>query len=254
MSISRRNILLAGLGLAISGCASKKSSLSTSADRPGAIWPHDVKSPSRAPGPPGSPGGNANMGYHTSASRAISPAPTAANSFADAPVAGVIPRANWTRHGLSGRNVQLMNGVNKLTIHHEGWTPVAFTSANAAYDRIEKIRQIHTRDRGWADIGYHYIIDRAGRVIEGRPIRYQGAHVSENNPHNLGILVLGNFEEQKPSNVQVQALGKFARLMMSIHRVTPGRVFTHREINPTACPGRNLQAHVNLLRRNGTIA
>lgn len=251
MSLSRRHILLAGLGLIATGCASghRSSPLGGAARRPGAIWPEDVKAPTSSPNPRGG-----YYGGHTAAPPTATPSPTAANVFADAPVAGVVARRSWTRHGLAGRNVHAMNGVNKITVHHEGWTPVTFTSATAAYDRIEKIRQIHTRDRGWADIGYHYIIDRAGRIIEGRPIQYQGAHVAENNPHNLGILVLGNFEEQKPSNIQVQALGKFTRLMMRTHRVSASHVLTHREINPTACPGRNLQAHVNLLRRQGVIA
>lgn len=248
MSMSRRHILLAGLGLALTGCASasRTATYGKGTRRPGAIWPADVKAPTHTPA--------TRTGYAGGTARPVRPVPTPANVFADADVPGVVSRRSWTRHGLASRNIRPMNGVNKITVHHEGWTPVTFTSATAAYDRIEKIRQIHTRDRGWADIGYHYIIDRAGRVIEGRPIQYQGAHVSENNPHNLGILVLGNFEEQKPSNIQVKSLGKFARLMMKTHNVSASQVLTHREINPTACPGRNLQAHVNLLRRKGVIA
>jgi len=240
MNLSRRQILLAGLGLAATGCASTSSTSSGKAGRLGPIWPEGVKPPTRT---------------QTAATpRPVRPAPTPANVFADAPVAGVLPRKNWTRHGIASRNIDAMNGVNQITIHHEGWTPVTFTTATAAYDRIENIRQIHTRDRGWADIGYHYIIDRAGRVIEGRPIRYQGAHVSNNNPHNLGILVLGNFEKQKPSSAQVQSLGKFTRLMMKTHRVPASAVRTHREINPTQCPGRALQAQIDQLRRRRVIA
>lgn len=240
MNLSRRQILLAGLGLAATGCASSTSTSSGKAGRIGPIWPEGVKPPTR--------------NQTTTAYRPVTPPPTPANTFAEAPLTGVLPRKNWTRHGIASRNIDAMNGVNKITIHHEGWTPVTFTSATAAYDRIENIRQIHTRDRGWADIGYHYIIDRAGRVIEGRPIQYQGAHVSENNPHNLGILVLGNFEKQKPSNAQVQSLGRFVQRMMRTHGVKPAAVRTHREINPTQCPGRTLQAHIDQLRRSRVIA
>jgi hypothetical protein len=35
-----------------------------------------------------------------------------------------------------------------------------------------------------ADIGYHYTIDPTGRIWEGRPVQYQGAHVKMNNEHN----------------------------------------------------------------------
>ncbi|MEM1027438.1 MAG: peptidoglycan recognition family protein [Planctomycetota bacterium] len=243
MNFSRRQILIAGLGLAATGCATTGGSSSgKSAGRIGPIWPEGVKAPTKTtdPAPRYQP---------------VRPNPaTSRTGVADAPVDGVLPRKNWTRHGIARRNINAMNGVKKITIHHEGWTPVTFTSATAAYDRIENIRQIHVRDRGWADIGYHYIIDRAGRVIEGRPIQYQGAHVSENNPHNLGILVLGNFEKQKPSNAQVQMLGKFTKQMMTAHNVPASQVRTHREINPTQCPGRTLQAHIDQLRRSRVIA
>lgn len=240
MNFSRRQILLAGLAMAATGCASTTSTSKGNAGRVGPIWPEGIKPPTRTQTP--------------AIQTATRPAPTPANVFAEAPVSGVLPRRTWTRHGIASRNINAMNGVNKITIHHEGWTPVTFTSATAAYDRIENIRQIHTRDRGWADIGYHYIIDRAGRVIEGRPIKFQGAHVSQNNPHNLGILVLGNFEKQKPSNAQVQSLGRFTKLMMRTHGVAGNAVHTHQEIKPTQCPGRTLQAHINQLRRSGVIA
>ncbi|MEM8737068.1 MAG: peptidoglycan recognition family protein [Planctomycetota bacterium] len=239
MNLSRRQILIAGLGFAATGCAATTpSSRGKTAGRVGPIWPEGVKAPARVP---------ATADHPRVSARPAAPAVPGS-------VAGVIARKHWTRHGIASRNINAMNGVKKITIHHEGWTPVTFTSAHAAYDRIESIRQIHTRDRGWADIGYHYVIDRAGRVIEARPIRYQGAHVSENNPHNLGILVLGNFEKQKPSGAQVQALGKFTKLMMKTHGVSPRAVRTHREINPTQCPGRALQAHVDQLRRSRVIA
>ncbi|MEM9420828.1 MAG: peptidoglycan recognition family protein [Planctomycetota bacterium] len=239
MNLSRREILIAGLSLAATGCATTSTSTrSGSAERVGPIWPEGVKSPTRTTQPA--------PNYATAR-------PTPAKPATASAIPGVIARKQWTRHG-TGRNVNAMNGVKKITIHHEGWTPVTFTSAPAAFDRIENIRQIHTRDRGWADIGYHYIIDRAGRVIEGRPIKFQGAHVSNNNEHNLGILVLGNFEKQKPSNAQVQKLGTFTKQMMKTHGVPAHAVRTHREINPTQCPGRTLQAHINHLRRTGVIA
>jgi hypothetical protein len=247
MSVSRREVLIAGLGLVATGCATA----SRRADRAQPLWPEPVagrgSTPGRAPIESYRP-------IHRATGEPVVGSTPAAAPAAAAAVAGVVSRAHWTRQGLAGRNVNRMNGVKRITLHHEGWTPVNFTSAGSTYDRIEKIRRIHTRDRGWADIGYHYVIDRAGRVIEARSAAYQGAHVSENNPHNLGILVLGNFQEQRPSQAQVEALGRFTRLMMQTHRVPQSRVLTHREINPTECPGRYLQAQVDQLRRRGVIA
>lgn len=252
MSHSRRNILLAGLGLALTGCATTSGPRSASnGGRPGPLWPEDVKRPTPTQGsaanttPP--------RGGYRPIHQAKGDLPPVTTTAPPAP-AGVLPRKNWTRHGLASSNINPMNGVSKITIHHEGWTPFTSTSAAATYDRIESIRQIHTRDRGWSDIGYHFVIDRQGRIIEGRPLAYQGAHVSENNPHNLGILVLGNFEKQTPSKKQIEALGRFARQMMQTHRVPASMVRTHQEIKQTLCPGKHLQAQVELLRRRGTFA
>ena len=245
---SRRHLLLTGLGFVVTGCTSTASSRRAASDRPGPLWPEGIKPPT-----PGR--------YEDSAQnyrpihRAKGGLPTRTPAAANAALpSGVLPRKNWTRHGVAANNINPMNGVRKITIHHEGWTPFTGTSLAATYDRIESIRQIHTRDRGWADIGYHFVIDRKGRVIEGRSLSYQGAHVSENNPHNLGIVLLGNFDQQKPTADQIETLGRFTRQMVIAHNVPSHLVRTHREINPTICPGKHLQGHIDRLRHRGVFA
>jgi N-acetyl-anhydromuramyl-L-alanine amidase AmpD len=177
------------------------------------------------------------------------------NSAADVTSVGAgvtaISRSNWTRTGPVRSKVNAMNGISKITVHHEGWTAVNFTSQSDTAARIEKIRSFHTGpERGWGDIGYHYIIDRAGRVWEGRPIRYQGAHVRNNNEHNIGILVLGNFDKQSPSGAQLKSLYGTAAALTQQHKIRPALVRSHQEINKTECPGRNLQNQMNALRRH----
>lgn len=141
-----------------------------------------------------------------------------------------------------------MGGVNRITVHHEGWTAVWFTDKGTTAKRLDQIRRNHV-DRGWGDIGYHYIVDRAGRVWEGRSTRYQGAHVKEQNEHNVGVLVLGNFNVQQPSEAQMRALVQTLRGLMRAYNVPASRVYTHRELNSSTCPGRNLQARMVALRR-----
>lgn len=147
-----------------------------------------------------------------------------------------------------------MGGINRITIHHEGWTPVWFSDQASTAARLEQIRNIHVRDRGWGDIGYHYVIDRAGRVWQGREIRYQGAHVSKNNEHNVGIMCLGNFDKQRPSDAQMQSLINTLRSVQHTYKVPARRVYTHQELSPTACPGSHLQPRVVAIRSNGYLA
>lgn len=62
-------------------------------------------------------------------------------------------------------------------------------------DKAADIRQWHTAEppkgRGWADIGYHYVIDLDGTVERGRPISRSGAHCLGHNAHSIGICYVG---------------------------------------------------------------
>jgi hypothetical protein len=188
-------------------------------------------------------------------------APVAAGSAAPAvePVpTGVVPRSDWTRAGVARPSeINPMNGVSRITVHHDGLPPVALRSAADVARRLEQIRvgHISRRPEPFADIGYHFVIDPMGRVWEGRSVRYQGAHVKDNNEHNLGILVLGNFNEQRPSPQALASLDRFVAQQMARYNVPLGRVYTHQELRPTACPGHSLQAYMLQTRsRGGALA
>jgi len=165
---------------------------------------------------------------------------------------GVIRRSSWTRSGVARPNqIYALGRVNKITVHHEGVTPFTTTSEDATRQRLEIIRRGHVAAREWADIGYHYVIDPAGRIWEGRNIQYQGAHVKDQNENNLGIMCLGNFERQQPSSAQVNSLDRFLAIQMRQYRVPVSRLYTHRELAPTECPGRNLQRYMVMARAQG---
>ncbi len=163
---------------------------------------------------------------------------------------GVIPRSRWAKYGPDPSLADAMRGIDKITIHHDGMPPQTLRGPDACAAQIETIRRGH-RGNGWADIGYHYIVDPDGRVWEGRPIALQGAHVKDQNPHNLGVLVLGNFEEQQPTPQALAALDRFVAAQMRQYRVSLNEVYTHQELAPTACPGRNLQRYMERTRARG---
>jgi hypothetical protein len=164
-----------------------------------------------------------------------------------------IPRSRWTTAGVGGRNVYAMNGINRITIHHEGYKVVSFDSYTAGVEHMQLLRSSH-QQRGFADVGYHFVIDRAGRVWEGRPAKFQGAHVRNNNEHNLGVMCLGNFDIQSPTDAQLRSLAATVAHLRRQFNVSPKRIYTHREIVPTACPGRNMQPRIIAMRSNGAFA
>lgn len=234
MGLSRREMLLASLGLLIGGCT-EPPSLSS---RPGAAWPQ-LSAPS---------GGG--VDYRPPASR---PSRDSASSPAGSSPLSALARSRWTRQSAVPSRVNPMNGVGRITVHHEGWHPVWFDDYASTKSRLETIRQSHVSHKGWGDIGYHFIIDRAGRVWEGRDLRYQGAHVSQNNEHNIGIMCLGNFDKQSPSPAQLRSLVNSLRTLMNACDVPLSRVYTHQELKPTACPGRHLQPRMVAIRHNGHL-
>ena len=117
---------------------------------------------------------------------------------------------------------------------------------------MEHIRQWHLQ-RGFGDIGYHYAIDRNGRLWEGRNIRFQGAHVRKHNEQNLGIMVLGNFDKQQPSPAQIHAVNSLLPRLARTYGVRRHRIYTHQELMPTTCPGNALQNHMVRFRRSGAL-
>ncbi|MFV0253062.1 MAG: FG-GAP-like repeat-containing protein [Beutenbergiaceae bacterium] len=108
--------------------------------------------------------------------------------------------------------------------------------------------------RGWGDIGYNFLVDRFGRIWEGRaggitaaPI---GAHATGLNSYMSGISLIGNFEQTTVPAAMFTAVARLAAWKLSIHGVsspygtlslpsgTFNRVVGHRDAKQTACPGR----------------
>ncbi len=247
MGLSRREFMwlsLAGTTAMISGCVSGQAQSSA---RPGPLWPQ-ASTPHPTLGTPLAP-----VAPTPVANVAATPANPPAVATATTTQAGlkVIPRKSWTTASPILTKIQAMDGVKQITVHHEGWTPVWFADADSTAKRMESIRRSHLQRLGAGDIGYHFVIDRAGRVWQGRDVRYQGAHVREHNPHNLGIMVLGNFDVQKPTDAQMLTLRSTVSTLMRQYRVPTKLVYTHQELNPTECPGKVLQGNMVTLRRGG---
>jgi hypothetical protein len=149
-----------------------------------------------------------------------------------------------------------MGRVTRITVHHSGLRDDATQYADCAA-MVKRMQRQHVEDRGWADIGYHFIIDRTGRVWEGRPLDLQGAHAgnTDANAGNVGVSLSGDFDSQQPTAKQKQSLRNVIECLMATYRVPPLRLATHQEVKRafrlpmTECPGKNLQAYVDALRK-----
>lgn len=234
--------LTGGVAALLSGCGSsrKTNAPGSTAALPNPRWPiEDVGAEQRRPTPSAFPRQNV-----------VPPPPDLAGM-------GVIPRAEWARGApIRGRMNLADRPFNRITVHHDGIDAFTSTSREAAARRVEQIRQSHLNRRGepFGDIGYHYLIDPAGRVWQGRDTSWQGAHVARQNEGNLGICVLGNYNRQSPNRAQCAAVDRFVKAQMSRYGVGINNVFVHRELAQTECPGSSLKAYMDATRRRGMSA
>lgn len=177
--------------------------------------------------------------------------PTAAAGTIPGDPHAVLPtvhaRDEWHAAAIAG-DFRGMEMPWRITVHH-GATLFTSTSNAAVGSELRDLQRFHQKDRGWADLGYHFLIDPAGRVWEGRSLRYQGAHAgsTELNRGNIGICLLGNFSAQPLMPLQQRALEDTLQRLQAWFAVPTARVYTHGEIRPAAteCPGVALQRWVD---------
>ncbi|MFO0872823.1 MAG: peptidoglycan recognition family protein [Phycisphaerales bacterium] len=233
---SRRGFLLAGMAF-LAACNSPQQT----AVLPEPEWPNNVEPPPFSPSPSPLP----------IPPRAETPVPLPSVP----PMANVLPRSRWSHGAPDYADMNRMLPVASITVHHDALSPFTATDAASSEARIELIRVSH-RHKNWADIGYHFVVDRAGRVYEARPVAWQGAHVKDRNEGNIGVLCLGNFEVQSPSEAQLNALVAHVKALRQRYRVATRNVYTHREWPgaQTLCPGASLQASMVRLRANKAFA
>ncbi|MCP3903458.1 MAG: N-acetylmuramoyl-L-alanine amidase [Planctomycetes bacterium] len=215
---TRRGFLLAGLGFVMTACSKTQEAVTM---LPAPAW--DMHP---TPGP-----------------RLAQPVPAAA-------AGPVRSRAEWATGAPVPALMDPMAPIRHVTIHHDGMQPFHGSDDRAAEGRLDAIRRAH-RSKDWGDIGYHFAVDRAGNVWEARPLRYQGAHVKNCNEGNIGIVVLGNFDRQRPTDTQVEALRGQTSMLMRVYGVPPRNLRTHQEWAATRCPGRHLQQYMVGARSNG---
>jgi hypothetical protein len=159
-------------------------------------------------------------------------------------------RREWTKGAPVAWRLREGGQFDRITIHHQGGGINRLRNHNAVVAAIDSVYAGH-RHKNYGDIAYHFIIDYAGRVWEGRSLAYEGAHVSHNNKNNIGILVLGNFEKQNPSQDSLASMRNLVGVLRSRFGIKHHRVYGHRDIGSSLCPGKNLYPHVVAIRSSG---
>lgn len=164
-----------------------------------------------------------------------------------------------------------------VVIHH--------TSGASKYSQgevpgiLRGIQAYHQKSRGWCDIGYNMLVDRFGKIYEGRAGGLDkatvGAHAVAVNEGTFGVAVMGTYNKPAPREV-LDSLSKVIRWQsqkwgwkvdsdMKIRSAGgPGakkpegamftlpRVIGHRDVGETDCPVDGLYGQIPEIRRMST--
>ena len=153
----------------------------------------------------------------------------------------VIPRSAWKANDRAGDGT--VHDPYRITIHHTG---VEYYGDPEPRQVIHNIQTYHQETNDYVDIAYHYLIDADGQIYQGRPDYLAGETETEYDPTgHLLLCLLGNFEEQKPTDKQLDALVMLAAHLCLDYDIDPNRIEGHRDLADTKCPGKNLYEYID---------
>lgn len=130
-----------------------------------------------------------------------------------------------------------------IIVHHTGGThssPLADTS----HHTFELINAFHKEKWQFKStlgyyIGYHYFINKDGRMQQGKADTEHGAHTIGYN-NQIGVCLAGNFDLSYPTQAQVDTLRSFLKRKTAEYSIPIEKIVPHRTFAQKTCYGQNL--------------
>ncbi|NUR16631.1 MAG: hypothetical protein HOQ13_10005, partial [Dermatophilaceae bacterium] len=192
----------------------------------------------------------------------MSTATTATATLASVPQPTIVTRAQWgANESMMPCQPDAVGGFKAGVVHHTV-NANNYTAAQAP-GLVRGIFAYHTQSNGWCDIGYNFLVDRFGRIYEGRKGGLtgftQGAQAGGFNGETFGVSVIGTFTSVSLPSAVTSAVSRTiawqadrssfdpgssvvltstggSRYDAGV-RVTKPRVMGHRDLSLTSCPG-----------------
>jgi len=165
----------------------------------------------------------------------------------------VVPRTAW---GAQPAKTDLMEEQKPLeiTIHHTGERQQPKVSLEAKMRGLQNFAMTPGRvgilsKPAWGDVPYHFYIDVAGKIAEGRDIGYAGnATTGFDNDGRIQVTVEGDFEHEQPTQEQLASLTHLVTWLALRYGIPAEGISGHGDHDHTSCPGRNLRPFLENLR------
>ena len=131
--------------------------------------------------------------------------------------------------GLQFNGLRARTSTSLIVVHHSASSDVSAAEIHAWH-----------LAKGWAGIGYHFVIRKDGSIERGRSQEMIGAHAGAGvNGHSIGICLCGNFMTELPSDSQMVSLVELVTWLQEFYNASTGdlEIKLHRQVAATDCPG-----------------
>jgi len=136
------------------------------------------------------------------------------------------------------------------TVAANHWTWIIVHHSDSSYGSAAIIDKWH-KDRGFDELGYHFVIGNGTNSGDGQievgprwPKQKWGAHDNaldnRYNTNGIGICLVGNFNDTRPTPKQLHSLLRLVVYLMRTYNIPADRILGHGETKVTQCPGRYL--------------
>lgn len=147
---------------------------------------------------------------------------------------GIVGEKTWAKicEGDGKLNLSTNRRITELIVH-------CTATKEGQNVTVEQVRNWHVKERGWSDIGYHFLIYLDGSVHAGRPLNKVGAHCTGHNTNSIGICYVGGLDSNgRPKDTRTQAQkATLFDLLRKLRKMYPkATIHGHYEFANKACP------------------
>lgn len=153
-------------------------------------------------------------------------------------VDGIVGPKTWAKLGVAQNRY-----INEIIVH-------CSATAEGKDFTVSDIKKWHLQ-RGFSDIGYHWVVYRDGTIVSGRPESTSGAHCTGHNSISIGVCYIGGCasDGKTPKDTRTDAQkDSLIKLLRELKKRYPKtKIYPHYKFANKACPSFNAEKEYSSL-------